>query len=466
MLDASQKALEINLTDHIYGTFAEIGAGQEVVRHFFRAGGAAGTIAKTISAYDMTMSDTIYGKGGRYVSCERLEKMMLREYQQLGERLKNVRADHTCFFAYANTVSAKSYRGGNECHGWMGVRFQHEANAQASEIVIHVEMLDRENVQQQEAIGDLGVNLIYACFFNRQQHMSFVRSLMDGLSTDRLQIDMIKVKGPAFSHMDNRLLCLDLVKNSYCHTIMFNSEGEVVQIKDKLYKKNLVVTRGSFRPPTLLNLDMIKSAEEALIKKLPKEQQDNVLSLAEISVNQLLERGEVDGEDFLARVDLLAALNQPVLISHYKNFYALNSFLAEANRQHAIAFVTGVYNLLEIFDANKQNHNPGGVLQGLGKLFGQSTQLFIYPAADDKDPKKLLTSQDVGLDARFDYLVRYLRENKLLEDLSNYNKDVFSIWSRKVLEMIEKGDSAWEQMVPEVVAKLVKEKKLFGYKKS
>ncbi len=464
ILDPTQKALQINLTDSIYGSFAEIGAGQEVVRHFFRAGGAAGTIAKTISAYDMTVSDTVYGKGGRYVSSERLQKMLDREFEQLKDRLTDVRSSNTRYFNFANTVSAKSYKGGSECHGWLGVKFEHTPGAQPSNLIVHIQMLDRENVQQQEAVGDMGVNLIHACFFNREDPKNFVRSLMDSLTTDRLQIDMIKVDGPAFAHMDNRLLSLDLVKNGYCRAIMFNQSGEVDQIKDQIYKKNLLVVRGSFRPPTLVNLDMLKAGHTQFNKSLNAKEQGNVLELAEMSMNQLLERGEVHGRDFLARVDLLAALNQSVLISNYENFYELNQFLSVATRDHKIGFVTGVYNLLEIFDHEKYLENPGMILEGLGKLFGTKSKLLVYPAADDNDPDRLLNSEQIDIHENFHFLMKYLKENHFIEDVTDYDPSISGIWSRVVLDMIQTGKKGWESMVPKVVAQKVVEKSLFGHK--
>lgn len=465
ILGPSQKALEINLTPEIYGIFAEIGAGQEVVRHFFRAGGAAGTIAKTISAYDMTVSDIIYGKGGRYVSYERLKRMLSRELNQLLERLTSVRDQKTTFFTFANTVSAKSYLNNTECHGWMGVRFQHAPGAGPSQIILHVEMLDRENVQQQEAIGNLGVNLIYSCFFNRDEHSSFIRSLMDGLSTDRIQIDMVKVEGPAFAHMDNRILALNLVKNGYCRAIMFNCDGTVVQVKDEVYKKNLLVVRGSFRPPTLVNLDMMKTGQKHLEERLKgDDDKAELLVLAEMSMNQLLERGEVKSQDFLARVDLLAGLNQSVLISNYENFYELNLFLAQANKNHHISFVTGVYNLLEIFDTETYQENPGQILEELGKLFGKRTDLLVYPSADDDDPKKLLTSREIQINETFEFLIKYLKANDFISDSRYHDPSISWIWSRTVLDMIQNQKKDWEKMVPQAVAKMVKEKKLFGYK--
>lgn len=463
--EPGQKALELNLNPKIYGSFAEIGAGQEVVRHFFRAGGAAGTIAKTISAYDMTVSDIIYGKGERYVSYERLKKMLEREYEQLCERLSGLRGEETTFFTFANTVSAKSFRGGSECHGWMGVRFQHQPGATPSQVIIHVEMLDRENVQQQEAIGDLGVNLIYAAFYHTTgPGGTFVRSLMDRISADRIQIDVIRIEGPAFEKIDNRLLSVDLVKNGYCKAIMFGGDGQVVQIKDELYKKNILILRGSFRPPTLVYKDMFKAGKAAFVKDLEGEEKENIIELAEISMNQLLERGDVKSSDFLARVDLLAALEQPVLISNFENLSELSFFLTEANKSYAIGHVTGVYNFRDLFKSEEGKKNPGSILEKLGKLFGRKTKLLVYPAEDDNNPENLLSSKEVDIDPSFNYLIEYLRENNFLEDVTEYNTEVSHIWSRTVLKMIQEGQKGWEEMVPAPVVKGIQKKKLFSLK--
>ena len=265
-LDTGQKAFDINLDSSIYGTFAEIGAGQEVARQFFRAGGAAGTIAKSMSAYDMTVSDSIYGRSGRYVSKARLETMLSKEYDQLIERLHEQRGVDTKFFVFADTVAAKSFKYTAECHGWMGVRFQHETGAQASQMILHVRMLDHVNLQQQEALGILGTNLIYNCFRERDDRVQFVKTLMTDISTDRILIDYIEVKGPAFAGQDHRLWPLELVKRGYTESILFGSDGTILSAKDEFYKKKLLVSRGSYRPPTHFNMDMLEKGKAAFCK--------------------------------------------------------------------------------------------------------------------------------------------------------------------------------------------------------
>ncbi len=462
ILSAKQKALQINLDSNIYGSFAEIGAGQEVAREFFRAGGAAGTIAKTMSAYDMQISDAIYGveESGRYVSQGRLYKMLDTEFSKMYKRLKDERGNSTKFFTFADTVAAKSYSGRGECHGWLGVRFQHERGAEPSDLIIHVNMLDQENLQQQEAVGYLGVNMIHSCFYNAHEHGQghFVASLMDNLSSSRLRIDMIDVRGPAFKGLDPRILSLELVKRKFTSAVMFDENGSVVQIKDYLYRKPLVVLRGSFRPPTKGNIDALKVGREHLCTT---EKCENVVTLSEISMSKLLSRSEaIDNADFLARVDVLAKLKQKVLITNFASYFELNQFLQPISKSE-IAFITNTYNLNEILNIKQYADAKFGILGGLGELFGLNTKLYLYPCADDNDPNNRLGFDDVTYDKSLEFLVKYLRDNKLIVELENYDFEASGIWSRTVIEMIENGQSGWENMLPDEVVDLVKKNKLF-----
>ncbi len=467
VLNAKQKALAINLNNHIYGSFAEIGAGQEVGRHFFRAGGAAGTIAKTISAYDMTVSDTVYGKStsGRYVSESRLVKMLDREYLQLIDRLGKVRDDQTKFFAFADTVAAKSFRGNRECHGWLGVRFQDEAKGEHSDVIIHVRMLDRDNLQQQEALGMIGVNLVHACYNYTDSSSRFVSALMDGLTTERLEIDMIRVSGPAFHGVDSRLLSLELVKKRFCTSIMFEADGSVVQATDALYKKNIVVCRGSFRPPTFVNLDMLNTGLANFKEDLPSEERKNILVLPEISMSKLIERGEVDNDDFLARVDLLGSLGHRVLITGFDSYHSLNQYLSRYSKK-SVAFAMGIYNLEEILNLDNYEEAPEGLLGAVGSLLGHNTRLYVYPAGDESQPDKLKTVECIKLDDSLAFLLMYLIENDFVKDMKGFDPSYSSIWSRTVLRMIQNGEKGWDKMVPPTVAKTVKKKKLFGFGQS
>ncbi len=465
-LGQRDKALEINLNNRIYGTFAEIGAGQEVARHFFRSGGAAGTIAKSISAYDMTMSDAIYGKekSGRYVCEERLQKMLDTEYDTLISRLSDVRSTETTFFSFANTVSAKSFKGTGENHGWLGIKFQHTPKAEPSQVVMHVSMLDAENVQQQEAIGYLGVNLIYAVYYMAQDREKFISGLMDGLTTSRIKIDMIQVTGVAFSGVDSRLLCLELVKLKLCEAVIFDVDGSVLQASEVLYKKNVLVVRGGYRPPTNLSLDMLECGLRKFTASLDKSEHNSIIVIPEISMSLLLDRGMVDNEDFLARVDLLSALGQKVLISNSESYSDLNLFFSKSAKKK-IAFVMAAYNLEEILNTTKyeSSHYGLGIIGSIGRLLEPNTRLFIYPAVDEEN-SVIQTTESIETTEEMTFLLMYLKENHLIEDILDYNPEVISIWSRRVLKMIQDGADGWEKYVPDSVAKTVKNKCLFGAK--
>ena len=459
VLSPRQKALQINLDQSIYGSFAEIGAGQEVARHFFQAGGAAGTIARTMSAYDMIMSDAIYGETDRYVSEERLISMLKTECTTLMQRLDFERGEKSRFFTYANTVTAKGYHGGGNYHGWTGIKFQHLPGEEPSQVVVHIKLLDNQNLFQQEAIGTFGVNLIHSCYFASDSMGNFVRSLMENLTNERIQIDAIKVSGPAFEHMDDRLLSLELVSNGYTDVIMFNAEGKVVQPSEELYKKNIVTLRGSFRPPNLLNVEMLEKGAEQLRNNLPEDERENVMTLAEISMNRLIERGAIDSTDFLARIDMLTSINQPVLISHFQHFHTLSHYLSGICRRR-LAFMVRVHNLQDIFDEEHYKDLDGGFLEAFGMMFGKNTKLYVYPEkADNEDT--LLASDSVTLTAAVKPLMEYFKNNNFIQDISDFNPNVANIWSRTVVEKIEAGDPSWETMVPATVAEAVKKSELF-----
>ncbi|HEV8549673.1 MAG TPA: hypothetical protein VGQ57_11610, partial [Polyangiaceae bacterium] len=375
-LDTHQKALAVNLDPRRYGTFAEIGAGQEVVRWFFRSGGAAGTIAKSISAYDMTVSDAIYGQTRRYVCRERLESMLDYEQRLNLERLRDARGDTTAFFAFADTVSARSYRGNNECHGWMGVRFQAHPRDQDSQILIHVRMLDVENALQQEALGIVGVNLLYGAFMHHDPDR-LIESLLDNLTTQRIEIDMIEFSGIEYRHVDNRVMSLRLVQLGLTDAAMFGPGGEVLQPSEVLYKKPVLVERGSFRPVTRVNIDMLDCARTSFRESLGKDQADTV-ELMEITMKNLMASGALDLRDFLARADVLAAVGKTVLISDYFEYYRLVHYFRRYTHK-PVGIVLGAGSLLELFDEKYYADLDGGVLESFGRLFKNDTRLYVYP---------------------------------------------------------------------------------------
>jgi len=461
LIEVHQKALSINLRKRKYGTFAEIGAGQEVVRWFFRVGGAAGTIAKSMSAYDMTVSDAIYGPCQRYVSRQRLLAMLDHEYPLLLERLAAKRGADTEFFTFADTVSAMSYKGGSDCHGWMGIRFQTNPGSDPSDILIHVRMIDSNNPAQQEALGIIGVNLIYGAFNYHATPERLLQSLLDGLSIDRIEVDMVKMVGPAFQKVDHRLLSLMLVKLGLSNAAMFSASGEVLQPSEVLRKKPILVERGSFRPPTLANLDILESARRQFAQN-PKFEGEPPVTLMELTMKNLMAEGEIDYADFLARADCLAATGATVLISNYFEFYRLAAYLSRFTAQ-PIGVAMGVPSLKELFDEKYYHHLEGGILESFGRLFKNDLKLFIYPHLDPAT-NHLSTVQKWRPAPHLQNLYEHLIENGYIEALDFYDRDCLPIFSRDVLEKIREQNNAWESMVPTAVAEIIKDRKLFGFR--
>jgi hypothetical protein len=459
--DTLQKALQVNLDPRWYGTIAEIGAGQEVARWFFRAGGAAGTVAKSMSAYDMAVSDAVYGKSDRYVSKGRLQAMLDHELQLNLDRLSDERGDDTSFFAFADTVVARSYRGGNECHGWMGVKFQSHPRDEPSQIIIHVRMLDNEAPQQQEALGIVGVNLLYAAFFQHHEPERLVESLLDQLTTGRIEIDMMEMKGIEFRAVDNRLLALKLVQLGLSGAAMFSSDRQVLQPSEVLRKKAILVERGSFRPPTVVNLDMLEKAMEKFEKDPAVEGRD-VLMLTELTMANLRAGGDVvDRKDFLARADLLSACGMTVLISDFLAYHRLAAYLAWRT-DGRIGMVMGVPSLIDLFDESHHADLPGGILESFGRLFKNDLRLFVYPMLRDGEVVPL---ESVEVAPELQPLYEYLSRRGSFVGLDNYKPEYLPILSRDVLKRIPSDDTGWESMVPVEVSELIKKRGFFGYQR-
>lgn len=459
-LQGNKKAFQINMDPLIYGTFAEIGGGQEVARRFFYVGGAAGTVAKTISAYDMTFSDEIYGRCGRYVSRERLGRMLDHEYNLLRERLGGNSGSSKTFFAFANTVATRSYKSKNESHGWTGIRFQSTPLAEPSEIILHLRLLDDENIDQQEALGIVGVNLIYGAFFLRKDPRAFITSLLDDLSSFRIEIDMIRFSGPEFKMLDNRIMCLELVTQGLAQAVLFNSDGDVIQAADKFHNKPLLVERGSFCPVTLLANDMLDCALEHFLKHEGlKDSKPEILM--EITMSNLLREGALDHQDFLDRVDMLSALGRTVLISNYGEFYRLIQYLTRYTNQ-IIGLPLGIPSLYELFDEKYYTTLEGGILEGLGRLFKTGVQLFVYPTFDAQG--KLLHASSFPIESHLLELYKYLLNNKFIVPLDSCHPEYLGIQSLQVVAKIKQGDETWKKMVPPEVVRLIIGRKLFGVK--
>lgn len=460
-LSLRQKALKVNLAKKFYGTLTEIGAGQEVARHFFQAGGASGSIAKTISAYDMTFSDSIYGKdpNGRYVSQTRLIKMMEKEYQLLDERLGDTRGKDHAFFVFADTVAALNFKKSNEAHGWLGMRFQLIPGGPANDVVIHIKMLDPQNLLQQDALGIIGLNLVYASLFLHNDPKAFITSLMDHLDTSRIEVNFIRFGGPGFKEVDNRLMNLQLLTEGFTHAIMFDEKGEVVFANDVLYKKDVLVVRGSYRPPTLVSFDMINTGLSNFAKNIGKKP-DEIETISEITISTLkTDSGDVTKEDFLARVDLIATMGQKVLITNYPQYYKLASYFAKLNVPN-LGLVLGIYNFQQIFTEEYANVE-GGILAALGQLFRENVKVYIYPYKSEKGSIETLSNLEVP--KQYDHIFAHLQSMKQIDDVVGFDKDILHIYSSKVLSMIVNNEPGWEKMVPPSVAKAINEKCLFGH---
>jgi hypothetical protein len=481
LLTTIQKALTINLDPLKYGTFAEIGAGQEVAREFFQAGGASGTIAKSISAYDMVFSDAIYGKAPRYVSRERLKLMLDHEYQLLIERLSATRGDRTAFFVFADTVATVNFKGTNEAHGWMGLRFQPDPNVEPSEIVLHVRMWDKEAVLQQQALGVVGVNFIYGALYYRNDLARFVESLRDNLGLNRIEIDMLRFSGPAFTNVDNRLMSLLLVKYQLTNAVMFGTKGEVLQPSEVLHKKAILVERGSFRPVTLVHVDMLNCATAQFVQE-PLVKGKDVVVLMEITMNNLLSEGSLDAQDFLSRVDLLSDLGYTVLISNYSEYYRLTSYFRRYTKE-MIGVTMGINNLLEVFNEKYYENLEGGILESFGRLFRNSVKLYIYPMRQEAyelyiaqktgtpghitnkalTTNVLINAKNVKIVDHLSNLYAHLLENHYIDCIVGFDADILSIFSKDVLKSLRDRNSAWETSVPAPVAEAIKRRGLFGY---
>jgi hypothetical protein len=454
--DTGQKALQINVDASRYGTFAEIGAGQEVARWFFRVGAAAKTVAKTISAYDMAVSDAIYGPTDRYVSRRRLKAMLDYEYDLLLERLDEKRGGRTAFFAFANTVTTRREEG----HGWLGIKFQAEPGADPSEIYIHVRMLDKENVRQQEALGVIGVNLVHGSFYSHRQPDVLIRSLLDNLTWERVEVDMIRFAGPAFAGLDNRLMALQLVREGLTEAGMFTAQGEAVQWAEVLYEKPVLVQRGSFRPVTRATLDVLERGLEQFVQA-PELKGETPVVLMEMTLRHLTTGDVIDAGDFLQRAETLQALGQTVLVSNFRRFHRLASYLSRYTKR-PLGLALGASNLKEIFDESFYNESEGGLLGGLGQLFKNPTRLYVYPHLD-LESAQLITVENYPVAPHLKHLYAFLLENRYLEGVRKFNPELVRIRRREVLEGIQSGSATWENLVPAPIVEVIKRDRLFGY---
>jgi hypothetical protein len=462
VLTSAQKALKINLDSNIYGTFAEIGAGQETVRHFFRAGGASGTIAKAMSAYDKDFSDAIYGEetDGRYVTERRLRKMINHEYQLIEDRLSREKAPDRCYFSFANTVATINFTKTFKGHGWIGIRFQTSPEKEANEIILHVRLHENDAKHQQETIGALGVNLIYSAFYHHADAKALLLSLYDGIDRTAIEVDLVNFSGPDFAQVDNRLMSLQLVKNGFTDAVVFGPEGNNLLPAEILYKRHILVVRGSFRPVTKVNLDMVQKGLKQF-ESSNKVNPDRTLVLFEITLNNLLMDGTLDEQDFLDRADILCSIGQTVLISKFQEYYKLVDYFAQYSTMRS-GLIMGLPNLQELFDEKYYRNLTGGILEAFGRLFSRDLVLFVYPMLGEKEEIRFAENAEVH--PRFKPIFDYLIHNKRIRNIEDFDASILPIFSREVLHKIRTGAPGWERCLPLFVDQIIKEKGLFGYK--
>lgn len=462
ILTTVRKALRVNLDPSFYGSFAEIGAGQDVANTFFEAGGASQTVAKTMSAYDMAFSDSIYGveADGRYVSQSRVVKMLDHEYQLLEERLPE-RKDNTCFFAFANTVATINYHKTKPGHGWIGCRFQSTPLAEPNELIIHVRLKEPEKLLQHKTLGVVGTNVIYACRFLKDDPLAMMLSLMDNLSWDKLEVDYFCVNGPDFENVDNRLMSLKLVKHGLTDATMFLPDGEMIQPSELLYKKNVLVLRSRFKPITLTGIDMLKNAIRDFTSE-PGVSADETVVVSELSLNHLkMNSPEIDEQDFLDRADTLCALGHTVMISQFKEYHILSKYITRFYTRKKVGLVIGLPNMRDLFDEELYADLPGGILEAMSRMFTNQVKLYVYPMLGENG--ETLRLQDYKCSDSVKPLFDYLLKNDRMADISNFNSDVLGIFADDVLRMMHEGNPDWEKFVPVYVSNIIKEKKIFGY---
>jgi hypothetical protein len=460
VLSIKNKALRINLNKNIYGTFAEIGAGQETVRNFFRAGGASGTIAKTMSAYDKDFSDAVYGTEAdrRYVTESRLHKMLDHETRLIEERILRRKHPDKLFFTYANTVAtidfAKKYKG----HGWVGIKYQVKPDEGYNKIMIHIRFKENDAKHQQITLGVLGVNLIYGAFYNHDSAKQILINLYNHLDKDQLEIDTVNFSGPRFKNVDNRLMSLQLVKHGMTDAVMFSPSGNNVLPAAVLYKKNILALRGSFRPVTNVNLEIYKSSLELFLKER-KVNERMTQVVFEITLSNLRSEGEIDEEDFLDRADLLCNLGQTVMISNFQEYYKLVEYLSSYSKER-MGIAMGVNNLVDVFDERYYRHLSGGILEAFGKLFFKDLKVYLYPYKN-QETGEIINSENLKVHPRMKELYKFFKNNGRVVDIKNFNEDNLSIFSREVLRMIAEGEPGWEDKLPTQTVEMIKEQNLF-----
>jgi hypothetical protein len=398
-LDTHRKAVTVNLDTSKFGSFAEIGAGQEVARWFLVVGGASGTVAKSISAYDKEVSDSLYGTGSRYVSRERLETMLETEWTQLLGQLEKTRGADTRFFSFVDTVSARNYTGTNEAHGWLGLRFQSHPGGEPSDILLHINMRDSSNILQQEAIGILGVNLIYAAFYQLQTKESFFEGLAQDVVQERIEIDCVDFRGPAFVSWDRPTLLAYLVHAGLAEVVCFSPSGAVLPPNEFLHKKAVVLAPGSFGHVdpghAQIHSQMLAGGINELQRELGETASAPIgcfcLSAAPIAPQE----SAPEISDLLTRINALLAQGDNVLLFRERELYSMTA-LVNRYTKAPLRFIAGLSLMIRAFDDPYFNLE-GRLLEALARLLAQNVRIYAYPmtAIDLQEAIKVFSAMDL-----------------------------------------------------------------------
>lgn len=462
-LSTKEKSVHINLHSKHYGAIAEIGGGQETARHLFQAGGASNTVAKSISAYDKSFSDHFYNDGNpaRYVAEDRLRKMIDYEYNELIKILDKKSSQK--FFAFANTVETLNFAKTNQGNGWLGIAVEGTDRYQPNKFFIHVKLQENDTLLQQYTLGALGINLIHGGLFDWEDPRKVLLSLLDNLDTNRVEVDYIFVEGPDIKWCDNRLLNLQLVSNNMTPAIMFDQSGRVQQPGDMLYRKNVMLMRGYFRPINNLGIEFLEDSL-AIFKRDEDYKPDNTIAFCEISLKNLMQNETLDEKDFLHRVDLLNMMGQSVMVSRFYRYFQLVKYFAQF-KMIKLRIVVGLPTFDKIMDSSQYTDLRGGLLEAIGALFQENVKMYLYPYTD-MNTGEVIYPEDSHFSNENKLLWQYLNETKKIITLKGIPSQKLKITSDYITKMIENGDDNLIDYVPEKVYKHIKNNKLFGYGKN
>lgn len=459
-LSTKEKSVKINIESNYYGTIAEIGGGQETARHLFQAGGASNTVAKSISAYDKLFSDHFYneGKPSRYVAEERLRKMVLSEYNELITILDGKNPQR--FFTFANTVETLNYSKTNHGNGWLGMAVEGTDRYKPNLFFIHVKLHENDTLLQQYTLGTLGINLIFGGLFQLEDPRTILAGLIDNLDTDRVEVDYIYTEGPDMSWVDNRLLNLMLVRTNMTPAIMFDPAGKIQQPGDLLYKKNVLLVRGYFRPINKLGMEFIEDSLK-IFRRDEDYRPDNTLAFCEISLNYLMQGEQVNEIDFLHRVELLNLMGQSVMVSRFQRYYELVRYFRQF-KLIKLRMVVGLPTFFRIIDDNQYVSLKGGLLEAMGALFQNNVKMYLYPSLDKNGEVVYPTDELFDIPVRL--LWQYLSSTGKILILRNTSPENLKIHTEEITQFIEAGDDvSLRHMLPEPVFQKIKSEKWFNY---